>query len=306
MAKPVLGRGLGALMGGSSQSVKSAPEAPRPAVVAPPPGERVEKVALSRIRPCSFQPRKVFADEAIKELADSIKEQGILTPLLVRKSGDGFELIAGERRWRAAQAAGLADVPVLVKEADDRKTLELALIENLQRENLNPIEEALGYAQLAEQFGLTQEQISARMGKPRSAVANSLRLLNLSADVQGFLRTGLLSVGHAKLLLGLPSAAEQDQLARDVLTAGMSVRALEDVLNARKSGSPVASVSVNGKTAIKHITDPHVVALQDRLQQKLGSKVLLRYRKGKGAIEVRFFNDDDLERILGILGVPAE
>jgi ParB family chromosome partitioning protein len=316
MAKPALGRGLGALMGGSSPSVKSASEPSRPAPATPaapsapavPPGERVEKIPLSRIRPCSFQPRKDFSAEAINELADSIREQGILTPLLVRKSGDGYELIAGERRWRAAQVAGLSEVPALVREADDRKTLELALIENLQREDLNPLEEALGYAQLAEQFNLTQEQIATRMGKPRSAVANSLRLLNLSPDIQGYVRKNMLSVGHAKLLLGLPTPADQDQFARDALTAGLSVRALEDLVNARKNTSANTSVSgahQNGKPA-RVVVDANISSMQERLQQRLGSKVLLRYRKGKGAIEVRFFNDDDLERILQILGVPLE
>lgn len=307
MAKPALGRGLGALMGGASPAVKSTQELSRPAVAAAPAGDRIEKVAVTRIRPCSFQPRKTFSDDSIRELADSLKEQGVLTPLLVRRNGDGYELIAGERRWRAAQAAGLAEVPVIVREADDRKTLELALIENLQREDLNPIEEALGYAQLAEQFALTQEQISARIGKPRSAVANSLRLLNLSSDIQGYVRKGLLSVGHAKLLLSLPSAAEQDQAARDVLTAGLSVRALEDVLANRKTpGSASGAASTNGKSAAHFTPDAHLAALQDKLQQRLGSKVLLRYRKGKGAIEVRFFNDDDLERILQLLGVPVD
>src|SRR3954469_1010377 len=307
MAKPVLGRGLGALMGGASPAVKPSPEFSRPAPAAAA-GERIEKIAVSRIRPCSFQPRKSFSEESIKELADSINEQGVLTPLLVRPSGDGFELIAGERRWRAAQAAGVAEVPVIVREADDRKTLELALIENLQREDLNAIEEALGYAQLAEQFSLTQEQISTRIGKPRSAVANSLRLLNLSPDIQGYVRKGLLSVGHAKLLLSLPSSAEQDQVARDILTAGLSVRALEDLLANRKSpaSGESATLATNGKSTARFIPDPHLAAMQDKLQQRLGSKVLLRYRKGKGAIEVRFFNDDDLERILQLLGVPLE
>lgn len=297
-------------MGGASPAVKSGPESSRPAPAATA-GERIEKVAVSRIRPCSFQPRKSFSDESIRELADSLKEQGVLTPLLVRKNGEGFELIAGERRWRAAQAAGLAEVPVIVREADDRKTLELALIENLQREDLNPIEEALGYAQLAEQFSLTQEQISARIGKPRSAVANSLRLLNLSADVQGYVRKGLLSVGHAKLLLSLQSSADQDQVARDILTSGLSVRATEDLLANRthatsSSNGGASGASANGKVKARFTPDTHVVAMQEKLQQRLGSKVLLRYRKGKGAIEVRFFNDDDLERILQLLGIPLE
>jgi ParB family chromosome partitioning protein len=305
MAKPALGRGLGALMGGSSPAVKSSPESSRPAA-ATPAGERIEKVAVSRIRPCSFQPRKSFSEESIQELASSLKEQGVLTPLLVRRAGDGFELIAGERRWRAAQAAGLNEVPVIVREADDRKTLELALIENLQREDLNAIEEALGYAQLAEQFKLTQEQIAARIGKPRSAIANSLRLLNLSPDIQGYVRKGLLSVGHAKLLLSLATGAEQDQVAGDVLTGGLSVRALEDLLANRKSPGSGGGASTNGKTSARYIPDPHLASLQEKLQQRLGSKVLLRYRKGKGAIEVRFFNDDDLERILQLLGVPVD
>ena len=292
-------------MGGASPAVKSSPELSRPAT-AQPSGERIEKVAVSRIKPCSFQPRKSFSEESIQELADSLKEQGVLTPLLVRRQGEAYELIAGERRWRAAQAAGLTEVPVIVREADDRKTLELALIENLQREDLNPIEEALGYQQLADQFKLTQEQISARIGKPRSAVANSLRILNLSEEIRGYVRKGMLTVGHAKLLLGLSNAAEQDQVARDVLTGGLSVRALEDLLTHKKNSTPAATVSTNGKTAARFIPDPHLASMQDKLQQRLGSKVLLRYRKGKGAIEVRFFNDDDLERILQLLGIPLE
>lgn len=292
-------------MGGASPTVKSSPDLSRPAPTVPP-GERIEKIAVSRIRPCSFQPRKSFSDESIRELADSLKEQGVLTPLLVRRNGDGFELIAGERRWRAAQAAGLAEVPVIVREADDRKTLELALIENLQREDLNAIEEALGYQQLADQFSLTQEQISARIGKPRSAVANSLRLLNLSPEVQGYVRKGLLSVGHAKLLLSLQTIADQDQVARDTLKEGFSVRALEDLLAHKQHSTHSGGATTNGKTAAKFIPDPHLASLQNKLQERLGSKVLLRYRKGKGAIEVRFFNDDDLERILQLLGVPLD
>lgn len=316
MAKPALGRGLGALLGGSSPVTKPAADAPRtqPPQTAPK-GEEVRKIPVSKIRACSFQPRKEFAEEAIKELADSIKEQGVLTPILVRAAGDGFELIAGERRWRAAQLAGLAEVPALVKEADDRKVLELALIENLQREDLNAIEEALGYAELGARFKLTQEEIAQRMGKARSAVANSLRLLNLSEEVRAYVRKGLLSVGHAKLLLGLSNAAEQDQLARDVLAGGLSVRALEELIADRKSGvtgsqagSPTSSggptSATNGKSGFT--PDLHITALRDRLQQKLGSKVLVRYRKGKGAIEVRFFSDDDLDRILAALGVSMD
>lgn len=298
MAKVALGKGLGAL-------INTRVASPTPAVED---GERVQLVALDQIVPSPLQPRTVFRDENLQELVDSIKIHGIIQPLIVRRRAEKFELIAGERRWRAAMRCEIASAPIIVREASDQDVLELALIENLQREDLNPLEEALGYAQLAEQFNLTQEQIATRMGKPRSAVANSLRLLNLSPDIQGYVRKNMLSVGHAKLLLGLPTPADQDQFARDALTAGLSVRALEDLVNARKNTSANTSVSgahQNGKPA-RVVVDANISSMQERLQQRLGSKVLLRYRKGKGAIEVRFFNDDDLERILQILGVPLE
>src|SRR5579863_6924777 len=209
MAKPALGRGLGALLGGSSPSGKSvlaAPPATALAAASPVPDtrERVERVALDRIRPCSFQPRKDFSPEALRELADSIREQGIVQPLIVRDRGGYFELIAGERRWRASQLLGLAEVPVIVRQADDRAVLELALIENLQRENLNAIEEAHGYSQLIEQFQLKQEEVATKVGKSRAVVANALRLLKLSTAIQEAIRDGLLTVGHAKVILGLP------------------------------------------------------------------------------------------------------
>jgi ParB family chromosome partitioning protein len=163
----------------------------------------VQQVALTRIVPCPFQPRKDFAAESLRELADSIKEQGIVQPLIVRERNGHLELIAGERRWRAAQLLGLTEVPVLLREADDRAVLELALIENLQRENLNPIEEAQGYAQLIAQFELTQELVATKVGKSRAVVANALRLLKLAPEIQAYLRDGRLSVGHAKVILGL-------------------------------------------------------------------------------------------------------
>src|SRR2546430_2255690 len=213
MAKPALGRGLGALLGGNPVAK---PPGPAPASTITPDAalssdtrERVQRVPLSRIHPCPFQPRKDFSPEALRELADSIKEQGIVQPLIVRERNDHLELIAGERRWRAAQQLGLAEVPVIVRQADDRAVLELALIENLQRENLNPIEEAHGYAQLIEQFQLTQEEASARVGRSRVVVANALRLLKLDLEIQGFVRDGRISVGHAKVILGLSRAEEQ-------------------------------------------------------------------------------------------------
>jgi len=219
MSKPALGRGLGALLGGQPPSTQTTTAAPAP-VAAPAPApdtrEHVQRVPLHQVRPSALQPRKEFSDEALKELADSIREQGIVQPLIVRERGGFFELIAGERRWRASQLLGLPEVPVIVRIADDRAVLELALIENLQRENLNALEEALGYAQLGEQFQLTQEEIAVKVGKSRAAVANATRLLKLPAPVQSFLRTGRISVGHAKVLLGLPDEKSQQHAAETV------------------------------------------------------------------------------------------
>src|SRR4051812_19717214 len=182
MAKPALGRGLGALMGGAP---KTPPPAAPAAAQSAPVGDardRVQRLSLEKVRPCPFQPRKEFSKEALQELADSIREQGIIQPLIVRPKDAGYELIAGERRWRAAQLAGLKDVPAIVREADDATVLELALIENLQRENLNPMEEALGYSELISRFSLRQEDVAARVGKSRAVVANALRLLKLHPD----------------------------------------------------------------------------------------------------------------------------
>lgn len=311
MSKPALGRGLSALLGGGAASAKTAPAfAPsNPAVSAVPqtaPGEHVRPIAIERVHPCTFQPRKDFAEDALRELADSIKAQGILSPLIVRARGEGFELIAGERRWRAAKIVGLKAVPVIVREADDRTVVELALIENLQRENLNPIEEALGYAQLIEQFQLTQETAATKVGKSRAVVANALRLLKLAPELQGYLRHGQLSVGHAKVILGLPGAAEQRLAAERVLRDGLNVRQTEDlVARLQQSSTQAPTKSSNGsKTAVAR--DVHVASLESKLQERFATKVALRYRKGKGAVEIRFFNDNDLDRILQIAGVKID
>ena len=311
MAKQALGRGLGALMGGiSGKSPAPSPAVPPAADPAPPPkaasGEQVQRIPVSQIRPCSFQPRRDFGEEALRELADSIREQGILQPLVVRPKDGGYELIAGERRWRAAQMAGLADLPVLVREADDRKVLELALIENLQRENLNPIEEALGYSKLIKDFALTQEEAAAKVGKNRVTVANLLRVLQLHGDVQNYVRSGLLSFGHARAILGIAGAESQKQLAEQVIRDGLSVRETEQLVNERNlQTNPHAQ---NGTAARKPAFTPdvHISAIQGQLQERFGTKVLVRYRKGKGAVEIRFFNDDDLDRILELVGVRVD
>lgn len=310
MAKPALGRGLGALMGGMpAKPPASVPAAP--ATVAPVPakttaGEQVQRISVTQIVPCAFQPRKDFAEESIKELADSIREQGVLQPLIVRHRNGKFELIAGERRWRAAQMAGLAELPVLVREADDRKVLELALIENLQRENLNPIEEALGYSKLIKDFALTQEEAAIKVGKNRATVANLLRLLQLHGDIQGYVRNGLLSFGHARAILGIAHADSQKNLAEQVIREGLSVRETEQLVAQRNQAT--GAVASNGSLATKppHTPDVHISALQTKLQERFGTKVLVRYRKGKGAVEIRFFNDDDLDRVLDVLGVKID
>src|SRR6185369_10655721 len=194
-----------------------------------------------------------------------------------------------ERRWRAAQLLGLKEVPAIVREADDAAVLELALIENLQRENLNPLEEALGYSQLIEQFHLRQEDVAAKVGKSRAVVANSLRLLKLSSEVQGYLRTERLSVGHAKVILSLTSPAEQNLAAERILKFNLNVRQTEElVTQLQKKQSAISSSSANSQVVNR---DAHIVDLETRLRERLGAKVQLRYRQGKGSVEVRFFTD---------------
>jgi ParB family transcriptional regulator, chromosome partitioning protein len=311
MAKPVLGRGLGALLGGASAAGRPEPGAAEPPNTdasrpspSPESGEVVKQAPIHQVRPCPFQPRKDFSEESIRELADSIREQGIVQPLIVRAHPDGFELIAGERRWRAAQLAGLSEVPVIVRVADDRQVLELALIENLQRENLNPIEEALGFAQLIGQFSLTQEEAALKVGKSRAVVANALRLLKLDPELQVYVRDGRLSVGHAKVVLGLPDPATQRLAAEKILKNGLNVRQTEDLIGHMQNG---AGPPRQGKAASAPVVqDSQLADIQSRLQERFGTKVQLRYRQGKGSLEIRFFNDDDLERILRIAGLSLD
>ena len=312
MAKPALGRGLGALLGGATTAHKP-PTPPTAtaaitttvtAVAALDPRDRVQHIPLDKLRPCPFQPRKDFPADALEELADSIRAQGILQPLMVRPRPDGFEIIAGERRWRAAQQAGLRVVPVIVRDADDRAVLELALIENLQRENLNPLEEAQGYAELIEKFQLRQEDVAAKVGKSRAVVANSLRLLRLPPDLQAFLRDGRLSVGHAKVILGLPDPTEQRLAATRVLHKGLNVRQTEELVG--NLATQDGTVSGGKPAATAPLRDAHVASLEEKLRERLGTKVQLRYRNGKGALDIRFFSEAELDRLLQILGVTLD
>jgi ParB family chromosome partitioning protein len=302
MSKPALGRGLGALLGGNPPFAPAASATP---AAEPDHGDRVQHVALGRIRPSALQPRKDFAPEALQELADSIREQGIVQPLIVRERDGFFELIAGERRWRAAQLLNLPEVPIIAREADDRTVLELALIENLQRENLNPLEEALGYAQLAEHFQLTQEDIAVKVGKSRAAVANATRLLKLPPGVQAHLRANRLSVGHAKVILGLPDASAQTLAAERILKEGLNVRQAEGLVaklqaRARKDPAPTTQPA-----AIVPV-DTNIARLEEKMREKFGTKVQLRYARGKGAVEISFFSDEELQRVLEILNVSAD
>jgi ParB family transcriptional regulator, chromosome partitioning protein len=307
MAKPALGRGLGALLGGSSLTQPApAPTVQQPAIPISTPDnrERVLRVPLNKIRPSALQPRKQFSEESLRELADSIREQGIVQPLIVRERDGFFELIAGERRWRAAQLLNLPEVPIITREADDRSVLELALIENLQRENLNAIEEAHGYAQLAEQFQLTQEEIALKVGKSRAAVANSLRLIKLPDVIQKYVREERISVGHAKVILGLADEKNQKLAAERVIKEGLNVRQTEGLI--AKLQKRVGKSAPQPETVSAPIGDPHVADLEAKLREVFATKVKLNYTQGKGSLEISFFSDAELERILQILGVKPE
>jgi ParB family chromosome partitioning protein len=305
MSKPALGRGLGALLGGNPPLTPAATAPAHSPPAAPDQRDRVQRVALHRIRPSALQPRKEFAAESLRELADSIREQGIVQPLIVRERGGFFELIAGERRWRAAQLLNLPEVPVIAREADDRSVLELALIENLQRENLNPLEEALGYAQLGSQFQLTQEEIATKVGKSRAAVANATRLLKLPSSVQTFLREGRLSVGHAKVILGLADEKNQAHAAERIVKEGLNVRQTEGLVAKLQTRGQRISSEVAAPKAVVPI-DANIARLEEKMREKFGTKVQLKYAQGKGAVEISFFSDDELERVLEILNVNAD
>ena len=296
MAKPSLGRGLGALIAPS----KAAAAAIAAAEAA---GERVQSVALTRVVPSPLQPRSNFTPELLTELVDSIRENGIIQPLIVRRVNGLMELIAGERRWRAAGQAGLKEVPVIVRAATDLEVLEFALVENLQREDLNPIEEAQAYKRLVDEFKLRQEEIATKVGKSRAAVANTMRLLELDGELQTHLVQGRLSVGHAKALLGLRSADEQRQIAAQVMKKSLSVRATEDLVNAHltKGGT-----TRKGRTRQKRTVSAAVQHLENRLQQHLSTRVEIHHGEEKGRILIEYYGNDDLQRLLGQIGLPQE
>jgi ParB family transcriptional regulator, chromosome partitioning protein len=284
-----LGRGLGALIGEQ--------DAMRPR-------ETVVEVPLEEIRPNRYQPRQSMDDTALHELAESIREHGVLQPVVVRRAGAAYELIAGERRFRAAQLAGLSRVPACVRDYSDQQALEIALVENLQREDIGPLEAARAYVRLRDEFGLTQEQIASRVGKSRSAVTNAMRLLQLPPRVQRSLESGEISEGHARALMQVEPARREAVLER-VVRAGASVRETEEM--ARGAAAPPAPVSqevVSGTMAPRpRLTDANLQAVEAKMRQVLGTKVQIRSRGGKGAITIEFYSDLDLERLLGLMNI---
>ncbi|GAE34418.1 ParB/RepB/Spo0J family partition protein [Halalkalibacter akibai] len=252
-------------------------------------------VAITELRPNPYQPRKTFSEEALIELSESIKTHGILQPIIARKSIKGFEIIAGERRLRAAKRANLKTVPVVVKELDDQKMMELALIENLQREDLNPIEEAIAYDKLMKHLSVTQEQLAERVGKSRPHIANHLRLLNLPEIVQQFISDGKLSMGHGRALLGLKDKQKLTVLVEKILKEKLSVREIEELINQLND-----RVSRETKRK-KVILSPFLKERQDVLRTRLGTSVAIKPGKKKGKIEIEYFSEDDLERIVQLL-----
>ena len=282
--KPALGRGLSALIPDS---------APPPQRDQAPDRGRPSELDIDLLIPNPRQPR-VHIDEArLDELAASIRANGVIQPIVVRRVGDQFEIVAGERRWRAAQRAGLLKVPVAVRDVPDEKLLEVALIENIQRENLTPIEEALAYRRLTDELDLSQEEISAQVGKDRATIANYMRLLRLPPEVRTALNEGALLMGHARAILGLADEADQRRIGREVVAKGLSVRETEALVKRESGEKPPA------KTPPK--VDPNVRAAEDQLKMALGTRVRI-VRKGKGGrIEVDFVSEDELQRLFEAL-----
>jgi ParB family transcriptional regulator, chromosome partitioning protein len=273
--RPALGRGLSALI-------------PDPPPASPQSGDRALDVDIDLLRPNRFQPRTTMDDGRIEELSRSIRSNGVIQPIVVRKAEGGYEIVAGERRWRASQRAGLSKVPVVVRDIPDERLLAAALIENIQREDLNPIEEAHAYRRLGNDFSMTQEQIAEAVGKDRSSIANHLRLLRLPPDVRDQVAGGALSMGHARALLGLPDESAQARVGREIVEKGLSVRETEALV--RKALAPEPPKPEPEK-------DVHTRAAEERLRFALGTRVRI-VRKGKGGrLEIDFSSEDELHRL---------
>jgi len=284
MAKRVLGRGLGAL-------IPEKPEQDHGHILESNVTQAVTNIPIDKIKANKYQPREDFSQETLKELASSIKEKGFIQPILVRSSQGGYELIAGERRFKAAQMLNLKEVPVIIKDVSDLDSLELSIIENVQREDLNPIDQAKAYKKLLEEFNMNQEDISDTIGKDRTTVANIVRLLKLPQKIQEYVSRGTISMGHARAILGLDNQSEQMRLCTKVIKNELSVRDTERY-------AKNVSVSLKKTSAEK---DPNLVSIEEKLSDAFGTKVKIIKGKKGGRLEVEFYSDTDLERILTLL-----
>ena len=274
MAREALGRGLGALFEGTDVAS----------------GVELLQLPVGQIQPNPYQPRQAFNQQALQELADSIKQQGLIQPVVVRRQANSYQLVAGERRLRAAQMAGFDTVPALVKKVNDQETLELALLENLQREDLNPMEEARAYQRLQSEFQLRQREVAQRVGKDRSSVANVLRLLQLPATLQADIETGRLSMGHARALLALESEEEQHRLRDQIVAEGLSVRSTEDRVRLRTR-----------RPAERRAKPAHVVEVEEVLQRQFGTRVAIKPGRRSGKIEIIYRGEAEFQRLLSLL-----
>ena len=284
MEKKALGKGLGALLPGHDPRSSGADQV-------------VQLVPIAQILPNQYQPRKRFSEKELESLAESIRQNGILQPILVRRKGDGiYELIAGERRFRAAKMADLSTVPVIIRNSKDEESTILALVENIQRKDLNPMEEAKSYTQLIEDFGLTQEMVAERVGRERSSVANILRLISLPKEVQLFIENEQLSLGHAKVILGIQNPQTKISVANKIIREQLSVRALEQMINNAQAG-----LKKQTKKTLKSISQSRYTNVEEQLRKHLGTKVAIRPKKRGGELTVTYYSDEDLTRISDVI-----
>lgn len=280
MSKKGLGKGLGALI----------------PIIDEKDEKDIQEIDIDEIKPNERQPRKAFDEEKIKELAFSIKEHGVLQPVILRKTKTGYELVAGERRWRAAKIAGIEKIPAIIKNLTDAEVMQIALIENLQREDLNPVEEAMAYKTLMEEFGMTQEELAGRIGKSRSHIANTVRLLNLEDEIKEMINQGKITAGHARALLSIDESRERIKIARKIAEENFSVRETEDLI---KTYSSKAKEKRNNSK--NQEINPAINHIEEQLKKALGTKVKIKGDERRGKIEIDFYSEDELERILEII-----
>ena len=298
MAKQALGKGLGALI---KKSVAPLPSAQDTVVDD---SKRVRDVSIDQVIPSPLQPRLQFVEAPLDDLMESIRQHGIIQPLIVRLVDGKYELIAGERRWRASKKLGLTTVPVIEREASDRDVLEMALIENLQREDLNPLEEAAGYIRLVKEFSLKQDEIANRVGKSRASIANAMRLLDLHQDVQLLVAHARITVGHAKAILSIKDHDTQLLAADQVIRRQLTVRATEKLAQSYLNGH--SSDGQDGKkSSLPREIDIQVRAITNRLREHLATHVSIQHSAKKGKIEIEYYGDDDLQRLIELLGLPG-